>query len=234
MASAVAHTERAPAVPPAPARRRLTGGRWHHRAAKVAVVLLALTPLAYLAYGAYADALGANPVEAIEFGTGKWTLRFLIVTLMITPVRQITGWNWLIRYRRLVGLLTFFFATVHLSVYFALDVGFSVGDVVHDVIKHPYITMGMLAWLTLVPLAITSTRGWVRRLGGRRWTRLHQLVYVTAVAGSIHFLWAVKKDRSEPLAYVTIFAALFAYRIWHALDRRGARALAQRAPQRAR
>ena len=208
-------------------------------------MLLALGPLAYLAYGAYADTLGANPVEAIEFGTGKWTLRLLIVTLMITPARQITGWNWLIKYRRLIGLLTFFFATVHLSVYFSLDVGFSVGDVVHDVIKHPYITMGMLAWLklfplygvalcvlawlTLLPLAITSTRGWVRRLGGKRWTRLHQLIYVTAVAGSIHFLWAVKKDRSEPLAYVTIFAALFAYRFWHAFDRRRVRAVTQSA-----
>lgn len=188
--------------------------------AKLVLVLLALTPLAYLAYGAYADTLGANPVEAIEFGTGKWTLRLLIVTLMITPARQITGWNWLIKYRRLVGLLTFFFATVHLSVYFALDVGFSVGDVVHDVIKHPYITMGMLAWLTLVPLAITSTRGWVRRLGGKRWARLHRMVYVTAVAACIHFLWAVKKDHSEPLAYVAIFGGLFFYRIWHSVSRR--------------
>jgi len=197
--------------------------------AKVVVTLLALTPLAYLAYGAYADTLGANPVEAIEFGTGKWTLRLLIATLAITPVRQVTGWNWLIKYRRLVGLLTFLFATIHLSVYFVLDVGFSVGDVVHDVIKHPYITMGMLAWLTLVPLAITSTRGWVRRLGGKRWTQLHRLIYVTAVAGSIHFLWAVKKDRSEPLAYITIFAALFAFRIWRAMMRR-----ADRVPQPAR
>lgn len=231
MASAAARADTAPtrATAPPPARRRTPPDAWRHRAAKIALVLLALVPLAYLAYGAYADTLGANPVEAIEFGTGKWTLRLLIVTLMITPARQITGWNWLIKYRRLIGLLTFFFATVHLSVYFSLDVGFSVGDVVHDVIKHPYITMGMLAWLTLVPLAITSTRGWVRRLGGKRWARLHQLIYVTAVAGSIHFLWAVKKDRSEPLAYATIFAALFAYRIWHALDRRRSRAVTARA-----
>lgn len=205
-------------------RRRASGGAWRHRVAKVVIVLLALAPLAYLAYGAYADTLGANPVEAIEFGTGKWTLRLLIATLLITPLRELTGWNWLIKYRRLIGLLTFFFATVHLSVYFSLDVGFSVRDVVHDVIKHPYITMGMLAWLTLVPLAITSTKGWVRRLGAKRWVRLHQLVYVTAVAGSIHFLWAVKKDRSEPLTYITIFAALFAFRILRAVthDRRGA------------
>ena len=139
-----------------------------------------------------------------------------MATLFVTPVRQTTGWNWLIKYRRLLGLLTFLYATIHLSVYFSLDVGFSVGDVVHDVRKHPYITMGMLAWLTLVPLAITSTRGWVRRLGGKRWARLHQLVYVTAVAGTVHFLWAVKKDRSEPLAYATIFAVLLGYRLWRA------------------
>lgn len=184
---------------------------------KIAVVALALVPLGYLAYGAYADTLGANPVEAIEFGTGKWTLRLLMATLFVTPIRQTTGWNWLIKYRRLLGLLTFFYATIHLSVYFSLDVGFSVGDVVHDVRKHPYITMGMLAWLTLVPLAITSTRGWVRRLGGKRWARLHQLVYVTAIAGTIHFLWAVKKDRSEPLVYLSIFAVLLSYRIWHSV-----------------
>jgi sulfoxide reductase heme-binding subunit YedZ len=213
VAAAVARPqEPAPHRPP-PVRR---SSSWRQRAVKSAIVALALAPLAYLAYGAYADALGANPVEAIEFGTGKWTLRLLMATLFITPVRQTTGWNWLVKYRRLLGLLTFLYATIHLSVYFSLDVGFSVGDVVHDVRKHPYITMGMLAWLTLVPLAITSTRGWVRRLGGKRWARLHRLVYVTAIAGTIHFLWAVKKDRSEPLAYATIFGALLAYRLWRA------------------
>jgi sulfoxide reductase heme-binding subunit YedZ len=211
-----------PRVRPRTPRRRASGA-WRHRAAKVVVTLVALTPLAYLAYGAWADTLGANPVEAIEFGTGKWTLRLLIATLAITPVRQVSGWNWLIKYRRLLGLLTFLFATVHLSVYFVLDVGFSVGDVVHDVIKHPYITMGMLAWLTLVPLAVTSTRGWVRRLGGKRWARLHRLVYVTAVAGCIHFLWAVKKDHSEPLCYIAIFGGLLFYRIWHSVSPRFAR-----------
>lgn len=184
------------------------------RTAKVIVFIVALLPLAYLAYGLYADALGANPVEAVEQGTGKWTLRFLIFTLMITPLRRTTGWNELIKYRRMVGLFVFFYATVHLLIYFSLDVGFSLGDVVHDVIKHPYITMGMLAWLTLVPLAITSTRGWMRRIGGKRWARLHRLIYVTAIAASIHFLWAVKKDISEPLAYVVIFAVLLAYRLW--------------------
>lgn len=180
---------------------------------------MSLLPLVYLAYGLYADALGANPVEAVEQGTGKWTLRFLIFTLMITPLRRTTGWNELIKYRRMVGLFAFFYATVHLSIYFSLDVGFSLGDVVHDVIKHPYITMGMLAWLTLVPLAITSTRGWVRRLSGKRWARLHRLIYITAIAASIHFLWAVKKDISEPLVYIAIFAVLLGYRLWVAAPR---------------
>ncbi|MGI8510210.1 MAG: sulfite oxidase heme-binding subunit YedZ [Gemmatimonadaceae bacterium] len=189
------------------------------RSAKVVVFVMSLLPLAYLAYGLYADALGANPVEAVEQGTGKWTLRFLIFTLMITPLRRTTGWNELIKYRRMIGLFAFFYATVHLLIYFSLDVGFSLGDVVHDVIKHPYITMGMLAWLTLVPLAITSTRGWVRRLGGKRWARLHRLIYATAIAASIHFLWAVKKDVSEPLVYIAIFAVLLAYRLWVAAPR---------------
>jgi len=188
---------------------------------KTVVFLAALLPLVYLAYGLYADTLGANPVEAVEHGTGKWTLRFLIFTLMITPLRRATGWNELIKYRRMIGLFAFFYATVHLSIYFSLDVGFSVADVVHDVIKHPYITMGMLAWLSLLPLAITSTRGWVRRLGGKRWARLHRLVYLAAIAGSVHFLWAVKKDISEPLEYIAIFAVLLGYRAWAAFSRPG-------------
>lgn len=185
-----------------------------HNVAKVIVFAVLLLPLVYLAYGLYAYALGANPVEAVEQGTGKWTLRFLIFTLMITPLRRATGWNELIKYRRMIGLFAFFYATVHLSIYFSLDVGFSLGGVVHDVIKHPYITMGMLGWLTLLPLAITSTRGWVRRLGGKRWARLHRLIYVTAIAGSIHFLWAVKKDISEPLVYIAILTILLGYRVW--------------------
>ncbi len=181
---------------------------------KPAVFILSLLPLAYLAWGLYSDALGANPVEAVEQGTGKWTLRFLLFTLMITPVRRTTGWNELIKYRRMMGLFAFFYATVHLSIYFSLDVGFSIPDVIHDVVKHPYITMGMLGWLTLLPLAITSTRGWVRRVGGKRWALLHRLVYATAILGSIHFLWAVKKDISEPLVYIAVFALLLAYRLW--------------------
>ncbi|MGI8546957.1 MAG: sulfite oxidase heme-binding subunit YedZ [Gemmatimonadaceae bacterium] len=188
---------------------------------KTVVFIAALIPLLHLAYGLYADTLGANPVEAVEHGTGKWTLRFLIFTLMITPLRRMLGWNELIKYRRMIGLFAFFYATVHLSIYFSLDVGFSVSDVVHDVIKHPYITMGMLAWLSLLPLAITSTRGWVRRLGGKRWARLHRLVYLAAIAGSIHFLWAVKKDISEPLVYIAIFAVLLGYRIWVAVSPNG-------------
>lgn len=207
---ASSHTGRAAAIPVKRGRRDM---------AAVGIAVLSMLPLVYLAYGLYMDALGANPVEAVEQGTGKWTLRFLILTLMITPLRRATGWNRLIRYRRMIGLFAFLYATVHLLVYFSLDVGFQVGDVVHDVIKHPYITMGMLAWLTLLPLAITSTREWVRRLGGKRWAALHRLVYVAATAGSIHFLWAVKRDISEPLVYVAAFTLLLGYRVYAAAVR---------------
>lgn len=160
------------------------------------------------------DGLGANPIEAIELRTGRWALRFIIITLAVTPLRRLTGWNELIKYRRMLGLFAFFYATLHLSAFIGLDMFFDVSDIVEDIVKHPYITIGMATWLLLLPLAITSTKGWVRRLGGRRWNKLHRLIYVAAITGTIHYLWAVKKDTFLPLVYLGIIAALLAWRVW--------------------
>jgi sulfoxide reductase heme-binding subunit YedZ len=156
--------------------------------------------------------LGAAPYEELEKQTGRWTLRILAATLAITPLRRVTGWNALVRYRRMLGLFVFFYACVHLTAYLYLDMQFVMADIIEDIIEHKYITIGMFAFLTLIPLTITSTKGWIRRLG-RRWQKLHRLIYVTAIAGTIHYLWAVKKDTFDPLVYLTIFAVLLGYRL---------------------
>lgn len=178
---------------------------------KPLVFVLALVPLPFVAWRAVGN---TNPIEAAEIGTGVWALRFVALTLLITPLRRLTGWNELIRYRRMLGLFAFFYATVHLSVYVGLDMFFAVGDIVADIVKRPWITIGMATWLLLVPLAITSTSGMIRRLGGRRWRLLHRLVYLVAVGGTVHYLLAVKKDIRAPLLYVVLFAALLGYRLW--------------------
>lgn len=186
---------------------------------KGALFAISLLPAAWVIWALYSDfargtsLLGANPITEAEHFTGKWTLRFLIVTLSITPLRRLTGWNWLVRYRRMFGLFAFSYATLHLSMYIGVDMFFDFGDIVHDVIEHPYITIGMAAFVLLVPLAVTSTNAMVRRLGGARWRLLHRLVYVVAVLGVIHFWWAVKKDIAEPLTYALIFAVLFLARL---------------------
>jgi methionine sulfoxide reductase heme-binding subunit len=192
---------------------------------KSVVFVAALVPLAVIAWKFFHDELGANPIREAEIETGLWTLRFLAITLAITPFRRSFGWNWLVKYRRMLGLFTFGYACVHLSMWAGVDWFFDWPSMGHEIVKHKYILIGMTTWLLLLPLAITSTRGWVRRLG-KRWTRLHQLVYLAAITGTIHYLWAVKKDTFFPVVYLAVFAMLLAYRV---IDNRR-RAL--RAPQR--
>ena len=173
---------------------------------------MCLLPAFWLARRAFTDDLGANPIEKLEIQTGLWTLRFLMLTLAITPLRRFTGWNWLAKHRRTIGLVTFGYACLHLSMYIGLDMFFDLGDIVEDVAEHLYITVGMTAFLLMIPLAVTSTKGAIRRMG-RRWKKLHRLVWVVAALGTIHFLWAVKKDVREPLIYAAIFAVLLLLRL---------------------
>lgn len=153
-----------------------------------------------------------NPIRELEIETGLWTLRMLAITLAVTPVRQTFGWNWIGKYRRMLGLFTFFYASVHLSMWAGVDWFFAWGDMGKEIVKHKYILIGMTTWLILLPLAITSTKGWIKRLG-KRWTKLHRLVYVAAITGTIHYLWAVKKDTFFPVVYLATFALLLLYRV---------------------
>ena len=157
--------------------------------------------------------LGSNPIKEAEHFTGRWVLRFLMVTLAVTPIRQTLGWNWLQRYRRMLGLFAFAYATLHLSIYFFLDLELAWGDLAADIVKRPYITIGMAAFVLLVPLAVTSTAKMVKRLGGKRWAALHRLIYVIVVLGTIHFWMAVKRDITDPLIFAVIFAFLLGYRV---------------------
>jgi len=176
------------------------------------VFVLCLLPLAYIAWKFWQNKLGANPIRELEIETGLWTLRMLAITLAVTPVRRLFGWNWLVKYRRMLGLFTFFYASVHLSMWAGVDWFFAWRDMWHEIVKHKYILIGMLTWLIMLPLALTSTKGWVRRLG-KRWTKLHRLVYVAAITGTIHYLWAVKKDTFFPLVYLAVFVALLGVRV---------------------
>jgi len=156
--------------------------------------------------------LGADPVARLIHACGLTALRLLMITLAVTPLRMLTGWNHFIRLRRMLGLFAFFYVVMHFTVYAWLDQGLNLANIGADIVKRPYITIGMLGLLLLIPLAVTSTNGMMRRLG-RRWVKLHKLVYVIAVLGLWHFWWQVKKDISEPLLYVAIFAVLMAFRL---------------------
>lgn len=156
--------------------------------------------------------LGANPIETITHFTGDWALRFLLLSLSVTPLRRLTGWNGLIQYRRMLGLFAFFYVSVHFGIWIGIDRFFEWSAIVEDIAKRPYVTVGFFGFVCLVPLAITSTRGWIRRLG-KRWTQLHRLAYVAAVAGIAHYWWLVKADIRRPLAYGVALAALFAVRL---------------------
>jgi len=182
------------------------------RAAKAALFALALVPLALLVRGAMTGNLGANPAETIQLTTGRWTFKFLLLTLSITPVRRLTKWNVLIQYRRMLGLFAFFYATCHLAAYYAFDLNFSLKGLVADTAKRPFIFMGMAAFLAMLPLALTSTKGWIRRLG-KKWALLHRLVYVSAICAAIHFAWKVKVFVGDPVLYAAAVAVLLLFRV---------------------
>jgi sulfoxide reductase heme-binding subunit YedZ len=192
------------------------------RSLKVGVFVAALGPVAYLVYGVVAHTLGANPIDAVTDETGTWTLRFLTLTLLVTPLRKWTGWNPLIRFRRMLGLFAFFYGTLHFLTYLVLDQFFAFDDILADIIKRPFITVGFAAFVLMIPLAITSTAGWIRRLGGRRWNVLHKLIYLSAIGGVIHYWWLVKADISRPARYAVVVAILLAARVWFAYNARHA------------
>lgn len=182
------------------------------RTLKILVFLLCLGPLSVLTWKALHQLLGADPVAVITHSTGKWTLVFLLLTLSVTPVRRVLRMPWLIRFRRMLGLYAFFYGSLHLMTYVWLDQFFDVHSMLHDIAKRRFITAGMTAFALMVPLAFTSTSGWIRRMGGKRWQKLHHLIYFSAAAGVVHFLWLVKADRSRPIAYGSVLVALLLYR----------------------
>jgi sulfoxide reductase heme-binding subunit YedZ len=187
---------------------------------KAALFAACLLPLASLAWRGAHHGLGANPIEYVTRSTGWWTLSFLLITLLVTPLRRWSGWNWLLRLRRMLGLYAFFYACLHFTTYTWLDQFFDLHAIAKDVIKRPFITVGFTAFVLLLPLAATSTNAMVRRLGGKRWQLLHRLVYLIAICGAIHFWWLVKKDITEPLIFVALLAALLGARLAFLLRRR--------------
>lgn len=175
--------------------------------------LLVTVPAIIITVQFLTDQLGADPIDRAQRLTGEWTLRFLLLSLAITPLVRVTGWGWLITFRRFFGLSAFFWALSHLLEYIVLDYFFDWTEIVKDITKHWYVTLGMAAFLLLIPLALTSTKASIKRLGGKRWTALHRLVYVSLILGCLHFTWAVKKDKSEPILYGAVAAGLLAFRL---------------------
>ena len=180
---------------------------------KLAVFLLCLVPLAWLVWRAFFGTLGVNPIETINRTLGDWALRFLLLSLAVTPLRKVSGWGQVARFRRMIGLYAFFYACLHVSSYVGLDHFFDWQALGKDILKRNYITVGMAALLLLVPLAATSTDAMVRRLGGRRWRALHRSVYVIGVLGVVHYWMMVKADIREPMLYAALLSALLGYRV---------------------
>ncbi len=172
-------------------------------------------PLARLAWLGFNERLGANPIEFITHSTGWWTLAFVLITLGVTPLRKLTGLNWLLRLRRMSGLFAFFYASLHFITYFWLDQYFDWMAIVKDIYKRPFITLGFAAFVLLIPLAATSTNAMVKRLGAKRWLWLHRLIYVLATLGVAHFWWLVKKDLTEPIVFALLLATLFGTRLFY-------------------
>lgn len=203
-----------------PARHRTVTTRikkpqWLHPV----VIVASAIPFAWVAWAMYSDVfhgtrlLGSEPIKEAEHFTGKWALRFLLACLAITPLIRVSRFGWLITFRRTFGLIAFSYAIVHLGIYFGLDIELMWSNLVEDVLDRTYITLGMTGLLLMIPLAVTSTKGWIKRMGNKRWTALHRLVYVSAVLGVIHFYMAVKRDVTEPLIFGAILASLFLMRL---------------------
>jgi methionine sulfoxide reductase heme-binding subunit len=180
---------------------------------KPVIFLACLAPLANLAWRGFQARLGANPIEAITHATGDWTLTFLMITLSITPLRKLTRQYWLINLRRMFGLFAFFYGCLHLTTYVWLDKFFNVHEMLADIAKRRFITAGLTGFVLMIPLALTSTKGWIRRLGGKRWQAVHRLIYFSAAAGVIHYIWLVKADLRKPLEYGFVLVVLLIYRI---------------------
>jgi sulfoxide reductase heme-binding subunit YedZ len=191
---------------------------------KPVVFLACLAPLGRLVWLGFHGGLGANPIEFITHSTGDWTLTFLLITLSITPLRRLTRQYWLIGWRRMLGLYAFFYGTLHLLTWVWLDKGFDIHDMLADIAKRRFITAGMTAFTLMIPLALTSTRWAIRKLGGKRWQNLHRLIYASAAAGVIHYIWLVKADLKKPLEYASVLGVLLAYRIAAWIASRGAAA----------
>jgi methionine sulfoxide reductase heme-binding subunit len=190
---------------------------------KPLLFLLCLLPLANLLRGAFAiggASLGANPVEELLHELGLWTLRFLVLTLAVTPLKDLLGKPWPLAFRRMLGLFTFFYALLHFLTWLVLDQELYWSGILTDIGKRPFITIGFTAFILLIPMAVTSTNGWIRRLGAQRWKQLHKLIYVIALLGVWHFYWLVKSDVREPLLYLAITGALLGWRVWKAWQRK--------------
>ena len=193
---------------------------WKYPLLKIGVFGACLMPLAVLAGQALTHNLGANPIDEIADRTGIWTLRMLLITLAVTPARRLTGWNRLSQLRRMLGLFAFFYGSLHFVTYIWLDQFFAVEEIIADVMERPFITVGFASFVLLIPLALTSTAAMIKRLGGKRWQRLHRLVYAIAIGGVVHYLWLVKADIRQPLLYGSILGALLVYRLWDRYGRR--------------
>ena len=189
---------------------------------KIPVFLLCLVPAGLLVRGALTGNLGVNPAETIQLATGRWALKFLLISLAITPLRRLTGWNILIQYRRMLGLFAFFYATAHFLSYWSFDLSFSFAAMLGDILKRPFIALGFGAFLLLLPLAVTSTKGWIRRLG-KKWTQLHRLVYVAAILAVIHFAWKVKVFTGDPVLYAVALTLLLLFRVVWEMRKNGTR-----------
>ncbi|HWV62832.1 MAG TPA: protein-methionine-sulfoxide reductase heme-binding subunit MsrQ [Oxalicibacterium sp.] len=201
-------------------------------AIKLLVFSLALIPFARLAYGAFTDGLGANPLEFITWNTGEWTLYFLTMTLAVTPLRRLTKWNWLVRLRRMLGLFAFFYVMLHFTAFFWFDHFFDVQEMLKDVAKRPFILVGFTAFVLLIPLTVTSTNGMVKRLGAKRWQWLHRLIYLIVPLGLLHFWWmrSGKHNFTEPLIFLAIVGVLLLVRVVWEMQKRAKEAGRGRSP----